>query len=235
MGESIKGTEAMNFDFNETERALCEKIKALFDLESRATLARLEKGDATEIREETLKWIQILGQAGYLTHGLDEGKNSVSLTKIQEGLASISPSLFVNVEVTARIFGRLVTVYGTRNQKDNIIPLLKEGRLIGAVALSEGGINIENDPLDTSAVSSGDGFHVSGSKGHVVNGPIADWIAVAGKIGEEVAFFLIKKGSEGIYIDQRLSTLGYNGTAISAIRLERCSVSSASIIGPLEG
>ena len=225
----------MNFDFGETERALCEKIKGLFDPESRAALANLENGDAEEIREATLKWMQILGQAGYLTLGLDDGKNSVSLTATQEGLAAISPSLFLTVEVTTRIFGRLVAVYGTPDQKDEIIPLLKEGRVIGTVALSERGMNIENDPLDTLGVYNDGGFKVSGSKGHVVNGPIADWIAVAAKTVDGVAFFLIKKGSDGLSIDQRLSTLGYNGTAISAITLENCSVPSACIIGPFEG
>jgi len=225
----------MNFDFDETERALCEKIKGLFDPESRAALANLENGEAEEIREATLKWMQILGQAGYLTLGLDDGKNSVSLTATQEGLAAISPSLFLTVEVTTRIFGRLVAVYGTPDQKDEIIPLLKEGRVIGTVALSERGMNIENDPLVTLGVYNDGGFKVSGSKGHVVNGPIADWIAVAAKTVDGVAFFLIKKGSDGLSIDQRLSTLGYNGTAISAITLENCSVPSACIIGPFEG
>jgi alkylation response protein AidB-like acyl-CoA dehydrogenase len=225
----------MNFDFAETERALCEKIKALFDPESIAALAKLENGEADEIREATLKWLRILGQAGYLTLGLDDGKNSLTLTAIQEGLATISPSLFLTVEVTVRIFGRLVAVYGTPDQKDTILPSLKEGRLIGTVALSEGGMNIENDPLNTTGVSSDDGFQVSGSKGHVVNAPIADWIAVAGNTGEEVVFFLIKKSSEGLSIGQRLATLGYNGTAISAITLENCPVSSAFIIDPFEG
>ena len=139
------------------------------------------------------------------------------------------------MEVTARIFGRLVAIYGTPDQKDEIIPSLKEGRIIGTVALSERGMNIENDPLVTLGVYNDDGFKVSGSKGHVVNGPIADWIAVAAKTGDGVVFFLIKKGSDGLSIDQRLTTLGYNGTAISAITLENCSVPSANVIGPFEG
>ena len=223
----------MNFDVGETERAFCEKIKTLFDPESMSALANLENRGADEIREATKKWMQILGQAGYLTLGLDDGKNNVKLTATQEVLATISPSLFLTVEVTARIFGRLVAVYGTPDQKNDIIPSLKEGRFIGTVALSEGGMNIENDPLDTSGLRD-DGFRVSGLKSHVVNGPIADWIGVAGKIGEGIAFFLIKNGGKGISTDQRFSTLGYNGTAISAITLENCPVPSECVIGPFE-
>jgi len=90
-----------------------------------------------------------------------------------------------------------VAVYGTPDQKDEIIPSLQEGRLIGAVAISEDAMNIENDPLNTSAVNNNEGFLVSGSKGHVVNGPIADWIAVAAKTGDGLAFFLSKKRQRG--------------------------------------
>ncbi|MBL7225328.1 MAG: acyl-CoA dehydrogenase [Desulfobacteraceae bacterium] len=225
----------MNFDFGETEKALCEKIKGLFDADSRAALANLESGDVNDIRDATMKWLMVLGQAGYLTPGLDDGKNNVGLTAIRESLAVISPSLYLTVEVTARIFGRLVAVYGTPDQKDEITPSLQEGRLIGAVAISEDVMNIENDPLNTTGVSNGDGFLVSGSKGHVVNGPIADWIAVAAKTGDGLAFFLVKKETKGLAIGQRLSMLGYDGLTISRVSLENCPVPSNCIIGPFDG
>ena len=225
----------MNFDYGETEKAFCEKIKGLFDADSRVVLANLESGDVNDIRDATMKWLMVLGQAGYLTPGLDDGKNNVGLTAIQESLAAISPSLYLTVEVTARIFGRLVAVYGTPDQKDEIIPSLQEGRLIGAVAISEDAMNIENDPLNTSAVNNDDGFLVSGSKGHVVNGPIADWIAVAAKRGDGLAFFLVKKETKGLVIGQRFSTLGYDGLTISRVSLENCPVLSNYIIGPFEG
>lgn len=225
----------MNFDFGETERVLCEKIEALFDPESRAALAKLEKGDVDKIREATLKFLGTLGRKGYLALGLANKKNYVGLAAIQESLAAISPSLFLAAEVTARIFGRLVAVYGTPDQKDEILPSLKEGRLIGAVALSEDALNIENDPLNTVAENNDDGFLVSGSKSHVVNGPIADWIAVAANTGDGLAFFLVNKESESLSVGQRLSMLGFNGLAVSAVSLENCPVPSNYIIGPFDG
>lgn len=225
----------MDFDFGETEKVLCEKIKRLFDGDSMADFASLAGQDIEEIRGATLKFLGLLGKEGYLTLGLDNDKNNVSLTSIQEGLAAISPSLLLAVEVTARIFGRLVAVYGTPDQRDDIIPSLKKGRLIGAVAMSEEAMNIENDPLNTLAEKNDDGFLVSGSKGHVVNGPIADWIAVAAQTADGLAFFLVKKESEGLAVGQRLAMLGYNGLAVSAVSLENCPVPSHYIIGPFDG
>ncbi len=225
----------MNFDFGETEKAVCEEIKGLFDADSRAALANLESGDIDDIREATMKCLMVLGQAGYLASGLDDGKNSVMITASQETLAAISPSLFLSVEVNARVFGRLIAVYGTHDQKQEILPPLKEGRIIGTVALSEEGMNIENDPLNTTGVSGDDGFRVSGSKGHVLNAPIADWIAVAGKAGDGIAFFLIKKNNKDMSVGERLITLGYNGTVISPITFENCPVPSTHVIGPFKG
>jgi len=225
----------MNFDFRETERDLCEKVKGVFDTDSEASFAKLESGDDEEIRIVVSKYLKTLGKVGYLTLGLENGKDTVGLVAAQESLATISPSLFLSVDVSARIFGRLIAVYGTADQKSQFLPDLKKGRVIGAVALSEGGMNIENNPLNTAGVPVGDSFLVNGEKNHVVNAPIADWIAIAGKVKENIVFFLIKKGSEGLSIGQRLSTLGYNGTAISAISLENCPAPSKYVIGPFEG
>lgn len=224
----------MDFDFSDRQRAFCEKIKGLFDLDSRSALAKLENADDNQIRNVLLHWLKNLGQAGYLTLGLDDGRNYVGLVAAQESLAAISPSLFLSVEASTRIFGRLIAIYGTPDQKNELLPALKEGQLIGTVALSEEGMSIENNPLNTTVVPVDDSFQVSGSKSYVVNGPIADWIAVAGKREESLAFFLIKKDSEGLSIGKRLPKLGYNGTAISTISLKNCPIPSKCVLGPFE-
>jgi len=86
------------------KRPFARSINGLFDADSMAALANLENGDVNDIRDATMKWLMVLGQTGYLTPGLDDGKNNVGLTAIQESLAAISPSLYLTVEVTARIF-----------------------------------------------------------------------------------------------------------------------------------
>ena len=224
----------MNFDFKDKEIAIREKLRELFDPDSRATLERLEGEKTRTIRDHILQWLMKLGQTGYLTLGLEKGKDSVSLLAAQETLATISPSLFLSVEVTARLFGRLLASFGSPEQRNKILPHIKEGHLIGAVALSETGMSIGNAPLNTTALSMDGGFRVHGAKGHVVNAPIADWIAVAGNWEEDIVLFLIKKDADGLSMGQRLSTLGYNGTTISPISLENCFVQSTAVIGPLK-
>ena len=226
----------MNFDVGEEEKRLCERIKGLFAADRAADLMPLENLSVEDMRGTVLRWLVSLGQTGYLSPGVACTQNSVGLVVIQEQLAAMAPSLFLSVEVSARIFGRLVANWGTSDQKERILPDLTSGRRIGAVALSEMSGNIENDPLATKGVSSTDGFRVTGSKSHVVNSAIADWIAVAGHIdGEQgTAFFLIPKDSNGLLISDRTPTLGYEGVAVSSIRLEDCQLSSKHVIRPPE-
>jgi alkylation response protein AidB-like acyl-CoA dehydrogenase len=172
-----------------------------------------------------------LAQAGYFSLGLQDGKNSVSLVAVRESLAALSPSLFLSVETSARLFGRLIAVYGTADQKAALLQAIQDGGLIGAVGLSEAGMNIEGS-LETLAVPSGTDFQVSGSKGHAVNAPVADWIAVAGKTNDRFAFFLLKAESEGLSLGPRLSTPGYQGVAISPLSLKDSHASSGRCLGP---
>lgn len=223
----------MNFDFSEKEIALAAKVKGLFGPDSRDFLARGESRDPQETRDSLLHWMKLLAQTGYLEPGLLDGKNSVALVAIRERLAALAPSLFLSVEVSVRLFGRLVAVYGTSGQKAALLPAIQEGRLIGAVGLSESGMNIES-PLQTLATPRGSDFLVSGSKGHVVNAPVADWIAIAGKTDHRLAFFLLRADNEGLVLGPRQSTAGYDGVAIAPLSVQDCAVSSGMCLGPFE-
>lgn len=224
----------MNFDFGEQEKAFCRKIKELFDWECRTALAKLTEGEIPEICERVRGWLGKLGKAGYLSIGMENSKNSVNLAAVQECLASFSPSLFLSVEVSARVFGRFLSDYGTTQQKSELLPPLEAGGIIGAVGLSEGGMSIENHAMNTAGVPTEEGVLVLGSKNHVVNAPIADWLAVVGSVNHRAAVFLVQRGAKGLVIGERLTTLGYQDMLISPILLENCQVPSKFVVGPFE-
>jgi acyl-CoA dehydrogenase len=222
----------MNFDMGEAEKQVCGKVRELFTEDTAAELIGMEAIALEDVRRITLGWLTSLGEAGYPMSMVENGRSSVSLVVNQEQLAGLAPALFLSVEASVRIFGRLVARFGTEAQRNGVLPDLIRGKCIGAVALSENSMNIENDALHTTGVSSRDGFHVTGCKGHVVNGAIADWIAVAGKIDgrEGPAFFLVEKGSKGLSIGDRLATLGYEGASISPIELDNSPVPATHVI-----
>jgi alkylation response protein AidB-like acyl-CoA dehydrogenase len=228
----------MNFDLNPGESQIINQLGLLWESDSELPSIQTETEDPARIREALLSAMSALAESGYLGLGLDDGKTSTALVVAQEAMAAQSPSLFLGVEVSTRIFGRLIATYGTPEQKARILEPLQAGRMVGAVALSEGGMNIENDPLETTALFTGPEFRVSGEKAHVVNGPIADWFAVAGTMAEPregIAFFLMQAGHDGLRAGRRFSTLGFQGTAMSALSLQDCPVPPDWVMGPFEG
>lgn len=224
----------MNFDLDEKAKTLCKNIKALFDHDAKAALNQLEE-DSHHIRAIVAPWLRKLGESGYLALGIGDGPENVALLAAQETLAAISPSLFLSVEVSTRVFGRLISRYGTTEQKANILPALQKGEIMGTVALSEGGMNVENNALRTAGIFVDKSLRLSGAKLHVVNGPFADIVAVAGNLDHGLAFFLTESGTEGFSAGERIPMLGFNGAVISPISLENCLVPPESLIGPFDG
>jgi alkylation response protein AidB-like acyl-CoA dehydrogenase len=225
----------MNFDYPENQETFRSKLKELFDPAEKATLTTAAGLDPQGMRAAFVRVMKKLGEAGYLSAGLESGKNSPDLLAVQEVLAATAPSLFLTAEASIRVFGRLLSVYGTADQKNEILPALRDGRLVGAVGLTETGMNLAGNPVLTKGTKEGDGFRVSGTKGHVVNAPVADCIAVAGECDTGPAFFLIANPSEGLFIGERMHTLGYDGAVISPITLRDCFVPSPSVLGPFPG
>jgi alkylation response protein AidB-like acyl-CoA dehydrogenase len=226
-----KGTK-MNFDFSEEERR--------FHLELENTLAgfvaeeNLSQGTSGITVEIVRKCLHILSVNGYLNLGLEEPDaaqgGSLNLIACMEILATASQSLYLATEMSTRMFGRIIHTWGTREQKMQLLPLLKTGEILGAVALSEETMNVHNDPLATEGIEKGEDVQVSGIKNFVVNGPVADWIAVVGRMRDQEAIFLVERGSPGLLIHEPLSTLGYEDIPISGLRLACCRVLRGKII-----
>ena len=226
----------MNFDFNDTENRLREKIQAVFSDTAADPLEKPALEETETIRKESLKYMKRLGSTGYLNLCLDGAPYGPATVLAQETLAALSPSLYLCAETTVRILGRLVNTYGDSAAKAEILSALTTGELIGAVAFSEAGFDETIADMETVGRPAADGFEVTGRKTHAVNGPISDWIAVAGKMETEglPAFFLMKRGSPGLSTGSRHRTLGYDGVAASGISLDACQISSHHVIRPPE-
>lgn len=224
----------MNFDLHEKDKVISEKIKGLLDPESSEQLSQIENMPLHELQHFTAHWLKRLAAIGYLSLGVDEGKTSVALLAAQESFSTVSPCLFLSAELSVRVFGRLLATYGSPSHKADLVPRIKEGHLIGCLGTVESNMNIESGSFGTVGVQQSDGYHLSGTKSHVPNAPIADIIAIAGSCGGRLAFFLLQKEAKGLYINQRHKTLGFTGMTFSQVSLDDCLVPPIAVLGPFE-
>lgn len=224
----------MDYDFSEKEQAF------ITDIENRMTgltekmgpecrdLAAAEKG----LREA----LQELAPSGYTGLGCGDGDNGThTLVAAMEKIAAAAPSFFLGIEMSSRMFGRILNTWAqTPALKDGLLKQVREGKAVGAVALSEEAMNVENQPLETCGTRDGEQIIVNGRKSFVVNGSIADWITVVGNFEDKAALFIIKKDTPGMVIGERLTTVGYEGAVICDIILEKCRIPETHVIANLD-
>jgi len=216
----------MNFAFSQEEQIFLKDLDKL--MEDYSSLKDLEGGSEEVVRSHLMGFLKKLPDYQYLKFTLSSDENTMSeyviLMKAMEMISKHSPSLLLSLEMSARTFGRIISKYGNSVQKDQWLPDLLQGKMIGAVALSEKAMNIENDQFETGGIKRDDGIEINGKKRYVVNAPIADWIAVCGNYEGENAVFLVSKDSEGLVIGKRMFTLGYDGAAISDVTFTKCVI-----------
>ena len=170
--------------------------------------------------EDGLPTAAELAEAGYLSLGGDKGANSVSLVAAREVVAANAPSLFLSVEAGGRVFGSLLAEVGAEGY---FLVAVRKGAAVGAVVPGGGGI---------TATVAGAGLGLSGSARGVLNGPIADFLAVPVRLGDEAFVAVVGKGADGFSTGERESTLGFTGAAFSTISFDGCSLPEANVFGP---
>lgn len=193
----------------------------------------LEQADTKQVRANIEKTLAVLAETPYLKFGLAPAPDYNGLSSWMyavEVVADISPSMFLAVEYSARVFGRITADWGTPATKEKILAPLLNGKLIGAAALSEETLNVENAPLTAGGAINGDTAAISGKKQYVVNAPVADWFAVAGVADDKSAVFLVKAGTPGLTVGPRKNTPGFQGAAIADITLENCVIPANQVI-----
>ena len=225
----------MNFDFSDNENAFYDEVD---DVIGGIVRSRdLESGNLDVLRDNLSMVLQALTTIGYLQIGLCEKKapvsGTVALMGAMERLAGRAYSIFLAVEMSTRMFGRILTLGGSDVAGD-ILTQLTAGKIVGALALSEESLNVENDPLGTVGTRDGGDCLVSGSKQFVINGPVADWIAVVGRLEEQAAIFLIDTQTSGLTLTNRQITMGYDGLAICGVDLRKCRVPAHRVLGPFD-
>ena len=227
----------MNFDFSESEVRFLDDLKR--KLAQFAGKRDLEINDTNMANRHLREAMALLAETGYLALDLDhdtkEADENHCLMAGMEILAAASQSLFLAIEMSARLFGRIIARWGKGDLAEKYLLPLRQGKLLGAVALSEKTMNVNNDPIETIGTEHGNQIKVTGRKQYVVNGPVADWTAVVGRLHDSHAIFLVNNQTKGVRMDSRIQTLGYDGVQICHLQLDGCRLPLEQVIIPKTG
>lgn len=221
----------MNFDLNEHEQVLPEKIRILISAGGLEVPDAIEDGSPREVEAALRPGLRRLGEAGYLSAAVGQAKTDqlLSLLAAQKELARSSPVLLFATEL-GRMLCNWIADHGTPEQNDKFRKPIEAGEHIAAIAVSESAATIQ-----TRAVKTEDGYLVSGEKQQVSLSPLADLIAVCADTPDGLAVFLVPRSAGGLEVGPRILTLGYQALCTSPVSLKEVRVSTDRVIGPVAG
>src|ERR1700746_3930436 len=131
--------------------------------------------------------------------------------------------------------------YGPEEQKKRWLPKLATGELVGAIAMSEPGTGSDLRGVRTTAIRSGNGYVLNGSKTFITNGQHANLIIVVAKTDPKagakgVSLMVVETdGAQGFRRGRKLKKMGLDAADTSELFFEDVALPAESLLGTEEG
>jgi len=140
------------------------------------------------------------------------------------------------------VVAKLISLFGTDEQKDAYLPAMATGELRATMALTEpgGGSDLQN--MTTVARTDGDDLVINGAKTWISNARRSGLIALLCKTdpGAQpkhtgISVVLVEQGVRGMTVSRDLPKLGYKGVESCELAFADCRVPATAILGGRPG
>jgi len=225
--------------FAESHRALAAELDAFI---ASGGLGEIDHGNADGACK---KLVAALGQAGILRHcvpaafgGASDMIDSRSLCLIRETLA-YADGLADFAFAMQGLGTGAISLSGSDELKQAILPKIARGELISAFALTEPEAGSDVAAMSTAARRDGDTYVLDGEKVFISNGGIADVYTVFARTGEApgtrgISAFVVYADTPGFSIAERIETIAPH--PLARVRFDNCRIPASHLLGdPGEG
>ncbi|ALJ19304.1 acyl-CoA dehydrogenase family protein [Microbacterium sp. No. 7] len=225
---------------NEEEQFLVETVRAFVDRDVKPTVRDVEH--ANEYPE---RWIEQMKELGIYGLAVPEeyGGMPVSMpcyARVAEELARGWMSL-TGAMGGHTVVAKLLTEFGTEEQKQAYLPRMATGELRATMALTEPGGGSDLQAMKTVAREDGDDLVINGSKTWISNARKSDLIALLCKTDPNaepkhrgISVVLVEK-VPGVEVSRDLPKLGYKGVESCEIIFTDARVPRTQILGDVPG
>lgn len=127
-----------------------------------------------------------------------------------------------------------VSLFGNAAQQRALLPAVARGEVITAFALSEPEAGSDAAAMQATAVRSGDGWVLNGTKTWISNAGIADSFVVFARSGEAsgakgISAFIVRAGTPGLDASVRIPVIAPH--PLGTVRLTDCRVGPEALLG----
>ena len=195
------------------------------------------------IPDDILAEMREMGLFG-LTMPEEFGGAGLSLSQYIETIRQLSyamPCYRSIISINVGMTCSAIVKSGTSEQKAHWLPKLAAGE-IASFGLTEPGSGSDSAAMATTAVRSGNGYVLNGTKRYITNAPFAKVALIMARTSKEalpknahVSAFLVPMDSVGISVGKSDKKMGQSGSHIADIILEDVHISGDALLGGMEG
>ena len=227
-------------DLNPEEALLVETVRAFIDRDVKPTVQQVEHDNLYP--EE---WIEQMKQLGIYGLAVPEeyGGAPVSMPcyarvtqELSRGWMSLAGAMGGHTVVA-----KLLTTFGTTEQKRKYLPRMATGELRATMALTEPGGGSDLQAMSTVARTDGDDLVINGSKMWISNARRSGLIALLCKTDPKaqprhrgISIVLAEHGP-GLTVSRDLPKLGYKGVESCELSFDDYRVPTSAILGTTPG
>ena len=230
----------MKLDLNNEEALLVKTVRDFVDREVKPSVREVEH--ANEYPEA---WIEQMKQIGIygLAVAEEHGGSPVSMpcyAQVTEELARGWMSL-AGAMGGHTVVAKLLSTFGTEEQKRRYLPVMATGELRATMALTEPGGGSDLQAMATVAKVDGDDLVINGSKTWISNARRSGLIALLCKTDPAatprhrgMSIVLVEHGP-GLVVSRDLPKLGYKGVESCELSFDNYRTSASAILGGTPG
>ena len=185
---------------------------------------------------------QTLGQAGMLCVDLPEayGAAGASFEVAQMVLGEMAQMGYGGLASSYNIHSNIVAPYifhqGSDAQKQQWLPKMVSGDVVGAIAMTEPGSGSDLAALRTTAVREGDEWLINGSKTFITNGLLADLVIVCASTNPSagakgISLFLVDTSLPGFSRGKGIRKIGQHSSDTAELFFDNLRLPADALLG----
>ena len=222
--------------FNDEHRMLIDMVKD-FAASEVAPVAR-EMDAESRFPKELVKQMAELGLMGipvpeeYGGAGMDTVAYAAAIIEIAKADASVAITMAAHTSLGTMP----IVIAGTEEQKQEFVPKLASGEILGAFGLTEPGAGSDAGATKTTAVKDGDEYIIKGGKIFITNAGHAGILNITTQIIEDgenkgIGAFIVPTDTAGLKIGPPEKKMGWKASDTCQLYFEDMRVPAANMLG----
>ena len=223
-------------DFSEQHRLIAQTADDFCNNEIVPNAEKMEHKDYSISRDLLKKAAEL----GLSTVDIPEAYGGLEMDKVTSCLIADRIAKYAGFATTWGAHTGIGTLplvfFGNEQQKQQYLPKIAAGEIVGAYALSEATSGSDALNCRARAQLSPDGKHylLNGEKMWITNAAFADLFTVFAKIdGEKFTAFLVEKNFPGLSVGKEEHKLGIRGSSTCPLVLNDCQVPVENVLGEI--